>query len=84
MSNIRVVVVVTQGNPELLAELEKMPARLRAERIRTLATIGLTVVPGGTSGTNKPPTPKDSKVDQQKNSLPDRATSFAKTLGGGL
>lgn len=39
--SIRVVLVVTSANPELLDDLDKVPPRLRAERVRTLATLGI-------------------------------------------
>lgn len=44
---MRIVVVWPEGmHPELRAELEAMSPRLRAERLRTLATIGLFVARG--------------------------------------
>lgn len=39
--SLRIIMTVTQANPELLAELSAIPERLRAERVRMLATIGL-------------------------------------------
>lgn len=40
MSDIRIVVVLTDANPELVAEFEKISPRARAERMRVLATLG--------------------------------------------
>lgn len=37
----RIVVKLSEANAELIAELEKIPPRARAERLRILATIGL-------------------------------------------
>ncbi len=41
MTSIRVVLSISAASPELLEEMERIPARHRAERIRALATIGL-------------------------------------------
>lgn len=38
---IRIVVNVSEGNPELYRDLLTIPIRQRAERMRTLASIGL-------------------------------------------
>jgi hypothetical protein len=44
---MRIVVVWPEGtHPELRAELEALSPRLRAERLRTLATIGLFIARG--------------------------------------
>lgn len=40
MSDIRIVVVLTEANPELVAYFEKISPRARAERTRVLATLG--------------------------------------------
>lgn len=81
MSSIRVVLTVTSANPELFADLGRVPARLRAERIRTLATLGLAAISGGIVIT-KPPMPDSLESDQQGNEKPARALNFAKSLGG--
>ena len=57
MKSLRIVVTVSDGNPELYASLEGIPARLRAERVRALATIGVAVAVGGVVIT--PRTPDD-------------------------
>lgn len=44
MSDIRIVVVLTVANPELVAEFEKISPRARAERMRVLATLGQQLV----------------------------------------
>jgi len=41
MTSIRVVLSVSAASPELLEEMERIPVRHRAERIRALATLGL-------------------------------------------
>ena len=44
---MRIVIVWPEGmHPELRAELEALAPRLRAERLRTLATIGLFIARG--------------------------------------
>lgn len=57
MSDLRIVVVLTDANPELIAEFEKISPRARAERMRVLATLGQRLV--GYSG------PAQAKIDQQ-------------------
>ncbi|WP_313315478.1 hypothetical protein [Pulveribacter sp.] len=48
MSNdVRIVVVLTDANPELLEEMNKTSPRARAERLRALATMGLSVSRAG-------------------------------------
>lgn len=44
---MRVIVSITAGCPELAAHLETQPPRARAERLRLLATLGLTTLRGG-------------------------------------
>ena len=44
---MRVIVSITAGCPELAAHLETQPPRARAERLRLLATLGLTALCGG-------------------------------------
>lgn len=38
---MRIVVIVTEGHPELYRDLLTIPIRQRAERMRTLASMGL-------------------------------------------
>ena len=57
MKSLRIVVTVSDGNPELYASLQGIPSRLRAERVRALATIGVAVAVGGVVIT--PRTPDD-------------------------
>ena len=45
--DIRVVVILTDANPELLAEFANVSPRARAERMRVLATLGLGFSRGG-------------------------------------
>lgn len=74
---IRVVLTVTSANPELFSDLEKVPARLRAERVRTLATLGLAAMSGGLA-VPKPQAERQDAEQQQKK--PDRAMNFAQSL----
>ncbi len=43
---MRVYVRIGPGNQELLEELEKVPPKMRASRLRALATLGLAFVQG--------------------------------------
>ncbi len=43
MKSFRVIVMLNEATPELMAEIENMPPRLRAERMRVLATLGLQI-----------------------------------------
>ena len=80
MNGIRVVLTVTPANPELFAELGKIPARLRAERVRTLATLGLAAVCGGIG--SRPAIGPATEAAPQNAGDQNRALSFAKSLGG--
>lgn len=51
VGHIKVMVTLSESNPELIAEFKNIPARAQAERIRTLATIGLHAVGGTFAGT---------------------------------
>ena len=57
MKSLRSAGTVADGNPELYASLQGIPSRLRAERVRALATIGVAVAVGGVVIT--PRTPDD-------------------------
>lgn len=81
MSGIRIVLTVTQASPELFAALQEVPARLRAERVRTLATLGLAAVCGGIG---RPAIGPATEVAPQNAGAPNRALSFAKSLGDGV
>ena len=48
-AEINLYVSIHAGCPELQADLIVVPRRLRAERLRTLATLGLAGVRGGVS-----------------------------------
>ena len=45
-TSLKTVVIVNEAYPTLMAELTNMPVRLRAERLRALATLGLMVESG--------------------------------------
>lgn len=82
MSAIRIALTVSAANPELLEDMERIPARYRAERIRNLASIGLMAQRGGAVGIvtepqaveslpeNKPDSPQDN------NPVTDAVKSF--------
>ncbi len=86
MSSIRIVVKIPTGTyPELVADLNQVAPRERAERLRLLAMIGLrdlrevnrAQVPQPVLGTNFP---LDDYVPEQKQS----ATNFIRNLIKGL
>lgn len=83
---MRIVLAVTTANPELLAELEKIPPRLRAERVRMLATLGLAAMSSSLPARKAPVADADdapAKASQEKPTS-SRALSFAKSLGEGV
>ena len=88
MKSIRILLTVTEGCPELYATLSKVPSRMRAERVRVLATMGVAAMSGGLASPDHAAAAVDVK---------DAATAFAgselsmgkvqaiaKRLGGGL
>jgi hypothetical protein len=88
VSGVRVVLTVTPANPELCADLSDVPARLRAERVRTLATLGLAALSGGIAMT-RPAMPVNSDPEgrgkhEPTRGEPIRALNFAKSLGDGV
>ena len=58
-AEIHLYVSIHAGCPELQADLIGVPRRLRAERLRTLATLGLAGVRGGVSATADTRTTRD-------------------------
>ena len=86
MSSFRVIMTVAnEVSPELYAALKEVPPRLRAERVRTLAAIGLTAVPGSGSPSKAAPSGGGPAVmDKGPTTGPARAVSFAKSLVGGV
>lgn len=83
MSSIRVVLTVTPASPELFVGLKDVPARLRAERVRTLATLGLAAVSGGIV-TAKTAAAPNTPASGQSRGVPNRVLTFAKSLGDGV
>lgn len=86
MSGFRVIMTVTEEvSPELYVALMGVPSRLRAERVRTLAAIGLTAVSGAASlprsavHSHEPPLKEKATPSGS-----DRAVNFAKSLVGGV
>ncbi|MHB1678673.1 MAG: hypothetical protein ACYCSS_14300 [Sulfuriferula sp.] len=75
--DIKVLVTVTpSGNPELFAALQSVPTRLRAERFRLLATLGLTQ--NGFGMTKDSRNAADTKPEPDNQS---KAANAAKKLG---
>jgi len=64
----RVMVSITEANPELAADLAGMSVRARAERLRQLALLGLMVVRHGLPGNSASPSPSDRKENTEENS----------------
>lgn len=83
MSAIRVVLTVTPSSPELYAALKDIPARMRAERVRTLATLGLAAFAAGT-GPHLRESPSSPEKADPAPARTGRAVSFAKSLGEDL
>jgi len=85
VKSIRILLSVTEGSPELYATLISVPSRLRAERVRALATIGVAAMSGG-----MPTSDQDSSSHRAQPSTPepefslDKVQAMAKRLGGGL
>lgn len=87
MKAMRIVLTVTDANPELCAELEKIAPRLRAERIRTLATLGIVAAQEARKAVDlstsaSPPDAASGAVSKESDA--DRAVRFAKSLGDDL
>lgn len=71
MRSVRVVVLVSEeGSPELYRAIESVPPRLRAERLRTLATVGLLGLEG------KSPSP----LERNTQAVPVKVRDLARTL----
>lgn len=84
MKGIRIVLTVSEGSPELYAALANMPARLRAERVRALATIGLAALNGGQPlihKTTQEVVSAEKQVDRASGP-PEKAMDAARKLGG--
>ncbi len=88
MKSIRILLTVTEGCPELYAALSNVPSRLRAERVRVLATIGVAAMSGGLISPDHAAAAVDVKDDHavsagSESSL-GKVHAIAKRLGGGL
>lgn len=86
MNGFRVIMTVTnEVSPELYAALKEVPPRLRAERVRTLAAIGLTAVSGsGVPSKTAASGCEPVVMDKASSTGPARAVSFAKSIVGGV
>lgn len=65
-TSLKTVVIVNEAYPTLMAELTNMPVRLRAERLRALATLGLMVESGNLTR------PISSQVTAPRNIVPNQ------------
>lgn len=88
MKSIRILLTVTEGCPEIYAALSKIQPRLRAERVRVLATIGVAAMSGGLVSPDHAAAAVDVKDDHavsagSESSL-GKVHAIAKRLGGGL
>ena len=88
MKSIRILLTVTEGCPELYATLSKVPSRMRAERVRVLATMGVAAMSGGLASPDHTATAVDVKdvatVCPGSESSMGKVQAIAKRLGGGL
>lgn len=88
MKSIRILLTVTEGCPELYAALSNVPSRLRAERVRLLATMGVAAMSGGLASPNHAAAAVDVKdaatVCAGSESSMGKVQAIAKRLGGGL
>ena len=86
--SIRILLSVTEGSPELYAALNTIPPRLRAERVRALATIGVAAISGDKNSSD--PAASEKVIEkplpskQDSDSTLGKAQAIAKRLGGGL
>jgi hypothetical protein len=85
---MRIVLSVTKANPELFEALESVPPRLRAERLRILATIGLMASKGvgltidGKQANRKSDKPIADEIDSEAGKNASQAIKTAKKLTG--
>ena len=88
MKSIRILLTVTEGCPELYAALSNVPSRLRAERVRVLATIGVAAMNGGLASPDHAAAAVDVKdaaaVCAGSESSLGKVHAIARRLGGGL
>lgn len=60
-----VITVSPSSNPELYDDLDRLPSRKRAERIRALSIIGLSLIHGRTVRDEIPTVEKSSKANRK-------------------
>ena len=88
MKSIRILLTVTEGCPELFATLSTVPSRMRAERVRVLATMGVAAMSGGRTSPDHGAAAVDVKdtatVFAGSESSMGKVQAIAKRLGGGL
>jgi hypothetical protein len=79
---MRIVVSVTEANPELIKLLNAVPPRQRAERLRVLASVGASFLTGGEKVLPSPFHDEKMKGTPKKDGK-SLAVDFAKSLMGG-
>ena len=88
MKSIRILLTVTEGCPELYAALSKVPSRLRAERVRMLATMGVAAMSGGLASPDHAAPAVDVNdvpaINTGNESSLRKVQAIAKRLGCGL
>lgn len=85
MSSIRIVLTINPHlNPELFDELNRLPTRTRAERVRTLATIGITVCSGQMVMPRSPESDAADANHMSRAHRESRAIRVAKKLSRGI
>jgi hypothetical protein len=88
VKSIRILLTVTEGCPELYTALSKVPSRLRAERVRVLATIGVAAMSGWPASPDHAKAEADVKDDRAVSVGSElslaKVQAIAKRLGGGL
>ena len=66
---MRITIKYFNGHPELEADLSMFPLRARADRMRMLASLGLSVLNGATFGASSPQTMSEAKVAKSTSTL---------------
>jgi hypothetical protein len=79
LPEMRITIKYFNGHPELETDLSAFPLRARADRMRMLASLGLSVLNGATLSAGSPHTMSEAKVGKSTSTLmPDELES---TLG---
>ncbi len=78
---LKVTVVIDPAFAELTEALDKVPPRLRAERLRMLATMGVMASKQGINGSDQPETKTKKTTSQTKEAS---AITYASKIMGKL